>query len=189
MASILVFVLLCVICHSKESKQPQNGFLVLVSSKSPHQIDLHVECTLIHLSICEGILDELLQSQLSICDELCPVVLFIEFRHEHNELLEEEGSVSSGTCPHMGQQQHCRQQAQDSHTSLYQQTTDISTPLELDVRNVVVLSKENIGLIDNATIALLCGTPTKALLKWFPSCNFSKWLCPLTSLPSFVMTF
>ena len=88
------FVLLCVVCHSKEPKQPQNGLLVLVSSKPLHQVDLHVECALTHLYICENVLNELLQSWLPICDEHCLVLLFIEFRHEHNELLEEVSPVA-----------------------------------------------------------------------------------------------
>ena len=44
------------------NKEPQNDLLVLVPSKSLHQADLHVKCALTHLYICEGALDELLQS-------------------------------------------------------------------------------------------------------------------------------
>ena len=39
-------------------------------------------------------MDEFLQSWLPICDEHCLVVLFIELRHEHNELLEEVSPVA-----------------------------------------------------------------------------------------------
>ena len=63
-------------------------------------------------------------------------------------------------------------------TWFLQQAIDIATLLELDVRNVVVASKESTGLIASAT-ALLCGTPTKALLKWFPSSVTSPSDCAL----------
>ena len=83
-----------------------------------------------------------------------------------------------------GKQQHHRQQAQDSSHWSLPTNINIVTPLEIGVRNVVIASKENIGLIDNATASNKGSTEVISIL----------WLLQMAvpfdlSFPSFVMTF